>query len=162
MDGPNPAFRGAWISESVRAVLTLVGLACAVAPPHAAAQAPNPGPTVDLRPGQEITIPVTIVDGRVALGPARASKPGTAQPKDGEITVSVVKQGLSPYAVLTASEKSSAPVDFVATGFIGNIKIDEVELCGRLDAPFSTRIGSASWRVSLNRFTVHKDGLPCP
>ncbi len=144
------------------AALTLGALACAIAAPHAAAQAPNLGPTVDLRPGQQITIPVTIVDGRAALGQARVSKPGTAQPKDGEITVGLVKQGLSPYAALTASEKTSAPVDFVATGFIGNIKIDEVELCGHLDAPFSTRIGSASWRVSLNRFTVHEGGRPCP
>jgi hypothetical protein len=53
--------------------------------------------------------------------------------------VSVVKHDSSPYADLTASEKTSAPVDFVATGLIGNIKIDEVKICGRLDAHRAVR-----------------------
>jgi hypothetical protein len=119
------------------------------------------GPTLDLKPGQEVTVPVAIVDGKVKLGQARASKLGSGQPKDGEITIGVLKQGLSPYAQLTASEKTSAPVDFIATGLIGNIKIDEVRLCGRLDAPASTRIASGSWRVSLNRFAVRANGQEC-
>jgi hypothetical protein len=120
-----------------------------------------PATTVDLKPGQELTIPVAVADGHVTLGPARASKPGAAQPKDGEITVSVVKQGLSPYAELSASEKTSEPVDFVATGLIGDIKIDEVVLCGRLDALATNRIASGSWRVSLNRFSVRQSGQDC-
>ena len=105
------------------------------AAPSGAAPAQAPAATVDLKPGQEVTFPVAVADGRVTLGAARASKPGTVQPKDGEITVSFVKHGLSPYADLTATEKTSDPVDFVATGLIGDIKIDEVVICGRLDAP---------------------------
>ncbi len=101
---------------------------------------------------------MTSADGHVALGAARLSKPGGAQPKDGEVTVSVVKQGLSPYAALTATEKTPDPVDFVATGLIGDIKIDEIVVCGRLDAPVTARIGSGSWRVSLNRFSVRPTG----
>jgi hypothetical protein len=126
-----------------------------------AACAQEVGPRLDLRPGQEVTFPVAIVDGRVMLGPARVSKTGTAEPKDGEITVSVVRNGSSPYADLTASEKTSATVDFIATGLIGDIKIDEVRLCGHLDAPSSTRIYSGSWRISLNRFAVNQDRQGC-
>ncbi len=73
----------------------------------------------------------------------------------------MVKHGLSPYADLTASEKTPAPVDFVATGLIGDIKIDEVVLCGRLDAPTTSRIASGSWRISLNRFSVRQEGQDC-
>ena len=112
-----------------------------------------------------MTFAVTVSDGRVALGAARLTKPGTAEPKDGEVTIAVVKRGLSPYAELTASEKTSAPVDFVATGLIGDIKIDEIVVCGRLDGPTASRIASGSRRVSLHRFMVHpsvEGGLGCP
>ena len=151
-----------WRIWSARAsALTFGAFLFAVAVLQEEALAQDLGPTVDLRPGREVTFPVTIVDGRVTLGPARASKPGTAEPKGGEITVSVVKHGLSPYADLTATENTPAPVDFIATGLIGNIKIDEVRLCGRLDAPSSTRIASGSWRISLNRFAVGQGGQAC-
>jgi hypothetical protein len=126
-----------------------------------ALRAEDLGPTVELKPGQEIAFPVAIVDGRVMLGKPRLSRPGATQPKDGEIAVNVVKHDASPYADLTASEKTSAPVDFVATGLIGNIKIDEVKLCGRLDAATSGHIYSGSWRVSLNRFSVGHGGEAC-
>jgi hypothetical protein len=140
---------------------TLAALALAVAVSRAVAVAQDNGPTIDLRPGQEVTFPVTIADGKVALGPARAAKSGAAPPKDGEITVGFVKQGLSPYAMLVATEKTSAPVDFIAAGVIGNIKIDEVKLCGRLEAPSSTRIASGSWRISLSRFSVGEGLQAC-
>ena len=144
-----------------------------IAAPAEGACAAELASAVALKPGEEVTFPVAIADGRVILGAARASKPGTARPKDGEITVSMVKHGLSPYAELTASEKTAAPVDFVATGLIGDIKIDEVVICGSLDAPASSRIASGSWRVSLNRFVVRRNeqatpaasgegGLGCP
>ena len=120
------------------------------------------GPTVELKPGQEIAFPVAIVDGHVTPGKARLLRPGAAGPKDSEITVSVVKHDSSPYADLTASEKTSAPVDFVATGLVGNIKIDEVKLCGRLNAPTSAHIYSGSWRILLNRFSVRQGGEACP
>src|SRR5271165_1871428 len=125
------------------------------------ARAQSVGPELDLRPGQEITFAVATADGRVTVGPARVSKPGTAQPKDGEITVAVVKHGLSPYADLTAREKTADPVDFIATGLVGGIKVDEVRLCGRLDAPATNRIASGSWRVSLNRFSIRQSGQDC-
>ena len=144
------------------AVLAAGGVPFASATPSGAAPAQAAAATVDLKPGQEVTFPVAVADGRVTLGAARASKPGTAQPKDGEITVSFVKHGLSPYADLTATEKTSDPVDFVATGLIGDIKIDEVVICGRLDAPASNRIASGSWRVSLNRFSVRQGGQEAP
>ena len=144
-----------------RLALALGACVFAVAVPRGGPRAQDLGPALDLRPGQEVTFPVTIADGRVTLGKARASRPGTAHPREGEITVSVVKQGLSPYAELTAAENTPAPVDFVATGLVGDIKIDEVRLCGRLGAPSSTRIYSGSWRISLNRFAVGpEEGCP--
>ena len=126
-----------------------------------ASRAEDLGPTVELKPGKEIAFPVAIVDGQVIPGKPRLLGPGVTQPKDGEIAVNVVKHGSSPYADLTAREKTSTPIDFVATGLIGNIKIDEVKLCGCLDAPTSARIYSGSWGISLNRFSVGHGGEGC-
>lgn len=134
---------------------------CLAAAPRAA-PAQVSGPTLDLKPGQEATFAVVVADGRVKLGPSRLTKPGDLTPKDGEVTVAVVKHGLSPYAELTATEKTSDPIDFVATGLIGDIKIDEIVVCGRLDAPVTARIASGAWRVSLNRFSVRSsEGAGC-
>ncbi len=146
----------AWVA------LAAGGVPVGSAVPSGAAPVQFPAATVDLKPGQQVTFPVAVANGRVTLGVALASKPGAAQPKDGEITVSFVKHGLSPYADLTATEKTSDPVDFVATGLIGDIKIDEVVICGRLDAPAANRIASGSWRVSLNRFSVRHGGQEAP
>ena len=145
-------------------VVLAAGAAFASAAPPGAKSAPPPATSIDLKPGQEVIFPVAIADGKVTLGAARASKAGAgaAEPKDGEITVSFVRHGLSPYADLTATERTSQPVDFVATGLIGDIKIDEVVICGRLDAPASNRIASGSWRVSLNRFSVRQTGREAP
>ena len=126
-----------------------------------ASRAEDLGPTVELKPGQEIAFPVAIVDGHVMPGKPRLLRPGATQPKDGEIAVNVVKHGSSPYADLTAREKTSTPIDFGATGLIGNIKIDEVKICGRLDTPTSAHIYSGSWRISLNRFSVGHGGEAC-
>ena len=145
---------------AARAALALAAALLASAGFSDAGPAQSPV-AVDLKPGQEVTIPVAISDGRVTLGAARASRPGTPQPKSGEITVSMIKHDLSPYADLSASEKTSEPVDFVATGLVGDIKIDEVVICGRLDAPARNRIASGSWRVSLNRFSVRQSGQDC-
>ena len=138
-----------------------LALAAAVLTASSSAPAQQPGPSLDLKPGQELTFAVTSADGRVTLGAARASKPGGAAPKDGEVAVSVVRRGLSPYADLTATEKTADPVDFVATGLIGDIKIDEIVVCGRLDAPATARIASGAWRVSLNRFALRPSGAEC-
>ena len=119
-------------------------------------------PKLDLKAGQELTIPVAIVDGHVTLGAARPSKLGAAEPKQGEITV-----GLTPgdkttlLSQLLVTEKTAVPIDFVATGLIGEIKIDERVICGRIDAPVKGHIGSVSWRVSLNTFTVGKGDGTC-
>jgi hypothetical protein len=141
------------------------------AAPLGAKPAPSPATSVNLKPGQEVIFPIAIANGNVTLGAARASRAGAAQPKEGEITVSFVRRGLSPYAELEVSGKTPEPVDFVATGLIGDIRIDEVVVCGRLDAPASNRIASGSWRVLLSRFSVRqtgqesgmtKEGLQCP
>jgi hypothetical protein len=116
----------------------------------------------DLRAGQEATFAVTVADGKVAVGAARISKQGTAQPKEGEVTV-----GLGPRDAKTlredviAVEKTPVPIDFIATGLIGATKIDEAVVCGRLDAPASARIGAVSWRVKLHDFAVGKGGPTC-
>ena len=133
----------------------LAALACAmlVAASHGA-RAQASGPTLDVKRGMEATFSVTVEGGRVALGPARFSRLGTAQPGEGEITVGVEPGGMTPYAKLRVTEKSRLPIDFMATGFIDRIEIDEIALCGRLDMPVSERIAAGSWRVSLNRFAV--------
>jgi hypothetical protein len=141
--------------------------------PALSTAAEGPGSALALKLGQGVTFGATLVNHTVTLGSPRRSTPEAAQPKDGEIAVSIVKHGRSPYAELIASEKTSAPIDFVATGLIGDIKIDEVVVCGRLGEPVSSRIASGSWRVSLSRFTerpagretpgaIEEGGLPCP
>ncbi len=57
---------------------------------------------------------------------------------------------------------ATAPIDLAATGLIGGTKIDEVVICGRLDAPSTARIGAVSWRVSLREFEIGKGGASCP
>ena len=118
-------------------------------------------PPLDLHAGQELTIPIMIVEGRVVTGVPRLSKLGTAHPNDGEITVGLTPGDKDLLAQILVTEKSSLPIDFLATGLNGGTKIDERELCGRLDAPFSSHIGSVPWRVSLHGFEVGK-GAPCP
>jgi hypothetical protein len=125
----------------------------------APAAAQESGPAINLKIGQSATLPATIADGVVRLGLPRIEK--GAEPKDGEIVVSVARNGLSPYADVIVSEKTAQPVDFVATGLIGDIKIDEIKICGRLDAPVRTRIASGSWRVALKSFAVLPDGQTC-
>lgn len=116
----------------------------------------------DLRIGQELTFPASIVDGKVVLGPPRLSQLGAAAPGIGEITV-----GLTPadkgtlYAHIVAVEKTAVPIDFVATGLLGSVKIDERVVCGRLDGPISAHIGSVSWVVALHDFEVGKGGASC-
>lgn len=116
-------------------------------------------PHVDLRQGQAAAIPVSVVDGRVLLGPARLGKLGSLEAKPGEIVVGLAagdrKTLLAPIA---ATERTSVPIDFVASGMIGEIKIDERVLCGRLDGPVTGHIGSVAWKVTLHEFTVGKGG----
>jgi hypothetical protein len=118
-------------------------------------------PTVTLKPGQEAVFTVTVLDGRVTPGVARRANVAATEPKEGEIAVSVARRSLSPYVEVTATEKTPAPVDFVATGLIGDIKIDEIVICGRLDAPATARIASGAWTISLNRFSVRENDAEC-
>ena len=142
--------------------VTLAASFAALVGARAAPAAGGPAQSFSLKAGQEVTLPITIQDHRVVLGVPAPSKLGTAHPKDGEITV-----GLTPgdkktlYSQVIVTEKTAVPIDFVATGLIGEIKIDERVVCGRLDQPTSVHIGSVSWRVSLNTFEVGKGG-PCP
>jgi hypothetical protein len=133
----------------MRACLILVAAAFALAPAQAAEVKPV---KLELKAGQALTFAATIADGKVSLGPPRAGKFGEMTPADGEITVSLSPKDKTLYENVVVVEKTPAAVDFVATGLIGNIKIDEIVLHGRLDAPVSQRIGAVSWTVSLNSF----------
>lgn len=140
--------------------MRLIAVTVALAAPSPAL-AQDVGPSVMLKPGEGVVVPVAISEGSLTLGKPRFVKAGPAELREGEIAVAVVKHGLSPYAALIATEKTGTPVDFVATGLVGDIKVDEIRICGRIDAPIYGRIASGSWRVSLNRFAVHKQGEEC-
>ena len=153
------------MASTIRVGVGAVTLAASFMAAVGARAAPAVGGPVlsfSIKAGEEVTLPITVQDQHVVLGVPRQSKLGTAQPKDGEITV-----GLTPgdkktlYSRVIVTEKTAVPIDFVATGLIGEIKIDERVICGRLDQPTSVHIGSVSWRVSLNTFEVGKGG-PCP
>ncbi len=127
-----------------------------------AAAAANAGAhPFDLHAGQELTIPISIVDGHVATGAPRASKLGASQPKDGEIIVGLEREQGTLYNQITVVEKTAQPVNFLITGLNGGVKIDETEICGRLDAPIAAHIGSVPWRFWLNGFEVGKGAGSC-
>jgi hypothetical protein len=149
---------GTFVIRASAAALPLLLVA-----PCSADSLPQKPTPFDLKPGQELTIPVAVVDGQVVVGAPRSSKLGTAAPKDGEITVGLTPAPMgSYYETVTATEKTAAPIDFLATGVNAYVKIDEAVICGRLDAPVSARIAVASWRVWLNGFEVGKGGPSCP
>ena len=125
------------------------------APPR---QAPHP---FDVRPGTEITIPIAIVDGGAVTGVPRLAALGASPPKDGEITVGLDRIKGEFYNQITVTEKTAQPINFLVTGLNGGTKIDETEICGRLDAPIVARVGSTSWRFSVNGFEVGKGGAAC-
>jgi len=119
----------------------------------AAAVAAAPKPVkLELKAGQAIAFPVTIADGKVTVGAGRLGAYGKLEPAPGEIAVGVSPKGKDLYMTLDVVEKTPAPVDFLASGMIGEIKIDERDIHGRLDAPVRQRIGATSWTVWLNGF----------
>jgi hypothetical protein len=128
--------------------------------PALAAEAAAPS-AFDIHPGQELTLAVKVAAGKVELAPARPAKAGAAQPKEGEMTIGLSKRDKDDYEHITVVEKTSLPIDFVATALVGDTKIDERVLCGRLDAPASSRIGANHWRVRLHDFEVGKGGASC-
>ena len=122
------------------------------APPQ---QTPRP---FDVKPGTELTIPISIVDGKVVAGVPRARQARREPPKDGEITVGLDRIKGELYNQITVTEKTAQPINFLVTGLNGGTKIDETEICGRLDAPTLARIGSVPWRFWVNGFEVGKGG----
>ncbi len=132
------------------AVLAAAGVA-------AAAPAPSPKPVkLVLKAGQAIAFPASVVEGKVVLGPARLGAFGKLEPAPGEIAVGLSPRDKDLYDQLVVVEKTTAPVDFVASGMVGEIKMDERVVTGRLDAPVTQRIGGTSWTVWLHEFEVGK------
>jgi len=126
-----------------------------VAPPQ---QAPHP---FDVRPGTEVTIPIAIVDGKAVAGVPRSAALGASPPKDGEITVGLDRIKGEFYNQITVTEKTAQPINFLVTGLNGGTKIDETEICGRIDGPITSRVGSVPWRFWVNGFEVGKGGAEC-
>jgi hypothetical protein len=129
--------------------------------PSNPARAQDLGLTIDMRAGEALALGVTIVGADALTGPAKLSRAGGATPKDGEIVISVAPPHLSPYAIMTVTETTAQPIDFYATGFIDSIKIDDIRVCGRLDAPITTRIAAGARRIALNHFAPRKEGEAC-
>ena len=119
----------------------------------AAVAAPVPKPAhLDLKAGQALAFSASVADGKVVLGPPRAGKFGELLPADGEIVVGLSPRDKTLYENVVVVEKTAAPIDFLATGYVGGTKIDEVWVQGKLDGPISQRIGAVSWIVRLNGF----------
>jgi hypothetical protein len=127
-----------------------------VAPPQ---QKPAP---FDVKPGTELTIPISIVDGKAVTGVPRLATLGASPPKDSEITVGLERVKGEFYNQITVAEKTAQPIDFLVTALNGGTKIDETEICGRLDAPITAHVGSTAWRFWVNGFAVGKGGATCP
>jgi hypothetical protein len=107
---------------------------------------------LDLKAGQALAFTASVADGKVVLGPPRAGKFGELLPADGEIVVGLSAKDKTLYENVVVVEKTAAPVDFLATGYVGGTKIDEVWVQGKLNEPTSQRIGAVSWTVRLNGF----------
>jgi hypothetical protein len=130
------------------------------APRHVASP-PQKSHPFDVKPGTELTIPIAIVDGKAVAGVPRNAKLGASPPKDGEITVGLDRIKGEFYNQITVSERTAQPINFLVTALNGGTKIDETEICGRLDAPILARVGSTAWRFSVNGFEVGKGGGSC-
>ncbi len=113
-------------------------------------------PSFSLKAGQEVTFAANVEDGKVVVGPAKLSRLGQARPGAGEITVGLTPRDKELYSQVMVTENTTAPVDFVATGHIGEIVIDERVIEGHVGAPFSQHIGGVSWTVVLRDFTPGK------
>ena len=123
----------------------------------AALAAPAPKPVkLDLKPGLALAFAAHVVEGKVILGAARAGKFGELQPNDGEIVVGLSPKDKTFYVNVVVTEKTAAPVDFLAAGFVGGTKIDEIEVKGILETPFVHHIGATCWIVRLYGFEAGK------
>jgi hypothetical protein len=153
------------------ALVLALGVALAAAAPrhlpprhaalrHVAPPQSKPHP-FDLKPGMELAIPIAIVDGKAVAGAPRLATLGASKPADGEIIVGLDRIKGEFYDQITVSEKTAQPINFLVTGLNGGTKIDETEICGRLDGPITARIGSVPWRFWLNGFEIGKGGTDC-
>ena len=140
----------------------LGALAASLAVSGAAFAAQNVAPAFDLHPGQELIFAVTVEGGKVALSAPRAAKLGATPLREGEMIIGLTpRDKKTEYEQVIVKERTSAPIDFVATALVGDVKIDERVLCGRLDGPANSRIGANNWRVRLHDFEVGKGGSSC-
>ena len=155
------AFRGQMSVRMNRFRRFLVAMLIGVWAPCPALAAETAPTAFDIHAGQELTFAVKVAAGKVTLAPPRTSKLGAAQPKEGEMTIGLSPRDKEDYEHVTVVEKTSLPIDFVATALVGDVKIDERVLCGRLDALASSRIGANHWRVRLHDFEVGKGGASC-
>lgn len=133
--------------------IALLLLALLAAPALAAEKRPA---TLGLKPGQEIVFTASVVDGKVTVGPGQVGKLGSLEPRDGEIIVGLAPKIQPFYAELRTRSKAAAPIEFVAPGYVGGTKIDElvVTVCpGKSDA---RRISNSAWTVALIDFEPGK------
>jgi hypothetical protein len=121
-----------------------------------AAGAQGAEPKLVLKTGQALAVAVKIEGGKVALGAARMGRYGELTPAEGEIAVGISPKDKDLYENVVVLEKTSAPVDFLASGMVGEIKIDERDIKGKLGETITQRIGATSWTVWLHEFEVGK------
>ena len=136
--------------------------AAALWPLLGAASGDSLAPALVAHPPGDVVFSVAFIDDQPVLGAPKPAKLGAGAPQDGEILLSVQPPGLAPYARFTVLEKTARPVDFVITGLIDSIKIDEVEICGRLGSAIAGKIAAGARKLSLNRFSPQKEGATCP
>jgi hypothetical protein len=120
---PRSEPRGVMGTFDLRLVATGLAFALAAVAPGGAANMEKRPPPLDLKPGQEFTIPISIVDGHVATGAPRASKLGASQPQDGEIIVGLEREQGTLYNQITVVEKTAQPINFLVTGLNGGTEV---------------------------------------
>ena len=142
----------------------LAGAACVfLAAPATAAESVTPPaapPSFFVHAPGAIAFWVLFYGDRPVLGPPRQVAP-TDPLRDDEIRIQVLPSGMAPYAKVQILENTKQPVDFVITGLIDSIKIDEIVICGRLDGAIDAKIAAGAKKLSLNRFTQRQSGASC-
>jgi hypothetical protein len=143
-------------------VVALAALAMSGLAPGAALAAESGGEQAfDIHSGQALTFAAKVEGGKVIVGRPRISRLGAAHPAAGEMSVELTPRDNDMYEQVIVTEKTAQPIDFVATALVGDVKIDERVLCGRLDGEASSRIGANHWRVRLHDFEVGKGDGSC-
>ena len=122
----------------------------------APALATEKAPSYDLKPGQEIAFLASVADGKVVLGNPRLGKLGSLVLQDGEIVVGLAPKVQPFYAELRTRAKTAAAIEFVATGYVGGTKIDEIVVNACPGGSAARRISNSAWLVSLKTFEPAK------